>query len=88
MIGKPTKIYELFATTGRARSPPATNSITLRAGRYRLIPALQAILPEGPPWEEMRGECFAQFSVGDFFKPRLNQNLEVSRSRHHPNGST
>ena len=31
MTQKPTKKYELFATTGRARSPTATNSITLRA---------------------------------------------------------
>ena len=41
---KPTKIYELFWLTVGARLPSATNSITLRAGRYRFIPALQAIL--------------------------------------------
>ena len=39
---KPTKKYELFCFTVDARLPPATNSITLRAGRYRFIPALQA----------------------------------------------
>ena len=34
---KPTKMSELFGSTGRSRSPTATNSITLRAGRYRLF---------------------------------------------------
>ena len=42
MTEKPTKSYELFWLTVGARSPTATNSITLRAGRYRFIPALQA----------------------------------------------
>ena len=42
MTEKPTKKYELFWLTVGARSPTATNSITLRAGRYRYIPSLQA----------------------------------------------
>ena len=44
MTENPPKKYELFWLTVGSRLPSATNSTTLRAGRYRFIPVLRTIL--------------------------------------------